>query len=204
MLFDGEIIYWNKHGKGFFTRIKHYKFAASLPEIILQTMPKHLFLLRHAETAEKQSGQTDKERELTPKGIKEAMLIGIYLQKSNIIFDVIISSTATRTRSTTQIVSDAMRANADKIIYEEALYEASLRTFLELINKLGDDLNTVMFVGHNPTISYLAEFLAPTPIGDMATGGLVIIKFDVSSWGKLVKGSGELVRYVAPPMLENN
>jgi phosphohistidine phosphatase len=167
-------------------------------------MPKYLFLLRHAETAEKQSGQTDKERELTSKGLKEAMLIGIYLQKSNTAFDTIISSTATRTRSTTQIVSDAMRASADKIIYEDQLYEASLRTFLALINKLDDDLNTVMFVGHNPTISYLAEFLASAPIGDMATGGLVTIKFDMASWSKVAKSSGELVRYVAPSMLENN
>jgi phosphohistidine phosphatase len=167
-------------------------------------MPKYLFLLRHAETAEKQSGQTDKERELTSKGLKEAMLIGIYLQKSNTKFDTIISSTATRTRSTTQIVSDAMRASADKIIYEDQLYEASLRTFLALINKLDDDLNTVMFVGHNPTISYLAEFLASAPIGDIATGGLVNIKFDMASWSKVTKSSGELVRYVAPSMLENN
>jgi phosphohistidine phosphatase len=167
-------------------------------------MPKQLFLLRHSESADKQSGQSDKERELTPKGIKESMLTGIYLLKSGVKLDAIISSSAARTRSTTQIVSDAMRADADKIIYEDQLYDASMRTFLEFINSLEDHLNNVMCVGHNPTISYLAEFLTRSHVGEMATGGLAIIKFDLTSWRKVEKGAGELVNYVSPSMLEHN
>jgi phosphohistidine phosphatase len=167
-------------------------------------MPKHLFLLRHAQSADKQMGQNDKQRELTPKGIKESMLTGTYLQKSGVALDAIISSSATRTVATTQIVSDAMRSDSDKIAYEDQLYDASLRTFLDVINSLDDHLEQVMCVGHNPTISYLAEFLSNSAFGEMATGGLAIIKFDIVSWNKVAKGTGELVRYVYPSMLEEN
>jgi phosphohistidine phosphatase len=167
-------------------------------------MPKHLFLLRHAQSADKQTGQNDKQRELTPKGIKESMLTGTYLLKNGVVFDAIISSSATRTVATTQIVSDAMRSDADKIRYEDELYDASMRTFLDFLTGLEDHLEQVMCVGHNPTISYLAEFLSNSVFGEMATGGLAIIKFDISSWSKVAKGAGELVRYVYPAMLEEN
>lgn len=167
-------------------------------------MSKHLFLLRHSESGEKQFGQHDKDRELTPKGIKESMLIGDFLLKGGYKFDAIVTSTANRAMSTTQIVSDAMRADSDKIVFEDELYEASMRTFLEFINKLEDNLNTVMCVGHNPTISYFSEFLTNATVDDMATGGLVIVKLKVSSWKEVNKGTAELVHYIYPSMLLNN
>jgi phosphohistidine phosphatase len=97
-----------------------------------------------------------------------------------------------------------MRSNADKIRHEDQLYDASMRTFLDFISGLDNHLEQVMCVGHNPTISYLAEFLSNATLGDMATGGLAIIKFDIPSWSKVEKGAGELVRYVYPSMLEEN
>jgi phosphohistidine phosphatase len=187
-----------------FSQIKHHKFRSDSWKSFLIGMPKHLFLLRHAESANKQLGQSDKERELTPKGIKESMLAGSYLLKSAVKFDVIISSTAARTRSTTQIVSDAMRSDPDKIIYEDQLYDASMRSFLEIINSLDDHFNYVMCVGHNPTISYLAEFLTNAQFGEMATGGLANIKFDITAWNKVTKGIGELVYYISPSMIQHN
>ena len=39
-------------------------------------MPYYLYLLRHGQAAEKQVNVTDKARELTPGGIKQAILIG--------------------------------------------------------------------------------------------------------------------------------
>ncbi len=44
-------------------------------------MHRYLYLLRHAESKEKQVGQDDHERKLTPRGMREALLIGTYLFK---------------------------------------------------------------------------------------------------------------------------
>ena len=166
-------------------------------------MPKFLYLLRHAQSAEKQSGQSDKERELTPAGMKESMLIGCFLEKSSVVFDAIFSSSANRAKNTTQLVSDVMHSDADKIIVDETLYDASLRTFLEYITHFDDGLNHVLCVGHNPTISWLSDFLTMAHLSEMVPGGLTIIKFNITSWKEVSKGCGEFVNYVYPAMLQS-
>lgn len=167
-------------------------------------MPKLLYLLRHAQSAEKQSGQPDKERELTTSGVKESLLIGNFLNKQNFFPDIIITSTANRAHSTARLVADALKLDLEKLVSDEELYTASVRTFFEFISRLDDSYNSALCVGHNPVISYLAEYLTKAEIGDMASGGLVTVKLAFSNWKDLGEGNGELVSYVYPEMLENN
>lgn len=164
-------------------------------------MAKLLYLLRHGDSAAKQLGGSDKERQLTANGMKESMQIGSFLQKNAVGLDQIVSSTAERAKNTTQIVSDAMRSNADKIFFQDELYDASFRTFFDLIINIEDHFNHVMFVGHNPTITYVAEYLTGESIGDLSTCGLVIVQFNVNSWKEVSKGSGKLLNHVYPAML---
>src|SRR6185436_11046641 len=117
-------------------------------------MPKHLYLLRHAASVEKHLHQHDKERELSQNGVQEAIQIGNFLSKSAIQFDRVISSNAARTITTTQIITDAIRLSPEKVFYDDDLYNASVRTFFEAVTKLDNSLNAVMYVGHNPSISY--------------------------------------------------
>lgn len=164
-------------------------------------MPKHLYLFRHAEAVDKQLHESDKNRELTATGMKDAVQMGAYLGRENIELDVIITSSAARTMSTAQIASDAMRFDAKKIMVDEELYNASVRTFFESVANLDDQYSKVMFVGHNPAISYLAEYLTQAEIGEMATAGIVHIKFNVTTWKGIKEGGGELVNYTFPGML---
>lgn len=164
-------------------------------------MPRYLYLLRHAESAEKQFGQQDKDRELTQRGVREALLIGSHLYKESVSFDAVYSSKATRASTTAGIVADAMKLDNDKIQVDEALYDASTRTFFEFVTQLDNDLQHVLCVAHNPVISYLAESLTKEEIGDMATAGLVSIKFPVDQWKLIEPGTGELEGYVKPEML---
>jgi phosphohistidine phosphatase len=168
------------------------------------SMPKHLYLFRHAESVDKQLREHDRDRELSSTGIKDSIQIGVYLSRENINLDLIITSSAVRTKATTQLAADAMKFDPAKILIEDELYEASVRTFLRFITELDDDNNSVMCVGHNPTITYLAECLTRAEIGDIATAGLCIIKFNINSWRDVQQGNGELVRYVYPAMLMNN
>lgn len=164
-------------------------------------MPRYLYLLRHAESAEKQFGQQDKERELTQRGIRESLLIGSHLYKESVSPDAIFASSAERARTTAGIVADAMKFDAEDIRVEDALYEASTRTFFEFITQLDNDLQHVLCVGHNPVISYLAELLTKEEIGDMPPGGIVTIRFVAEQWKLIEAGSGELESYMRPEML---
>ena len=146
-------------------------------------------------------GEPDKERELTSRGMRETILVGAYLYKENTSFDIVLCSVAERAKATANLMADAMKFEIEKIVPEEALYEASTRTFFEFISQINDDHQTVLCVGHNPSISYLAESLTKAEIGDMPPCGLAIIKFNVNSWKEVSQGSGELQNYVYPGML---
>ena len=164
-------------------------------------MPKYLYLLRHAESADKQFGQQDKERELTQRGVREATLIGTHLYNENISFSAIFSSSAERARTTAGIVADAMKVDNEKIHIEDALYDASTRTFFDFVTQIENDLIHVLCVGHNPVITYLAESLTKEVIGDITPGGIVAIKFASDQWKNIQPGSGELESYIRPEML---
>lgn len=164
-------------------------------------MSLYLYLLRHAESVEKQDGQHDRDRDLTQKGVREATLIGSYLYKENTAFDAVICSTALRAKATCVIVADAMKIENERIQESDSLYEASTRTFFEFVMQLDPHIKTVLCVGHNPVISYLAESLTKSEVGDMPPAGLAVIKFTSEGWKDIVPGEGELQNYIYPKML---
>jgi phosphohistidine phosphatase len=49
---------------------------------------------------------------------------------------------------------------ADDVRYEESLYDSRPGTVLDLVNGIGEDVGTLLVVGHEPTTSSLAFALA--------------------------------------------
>lgn len=164
-------------------------------------MPRYLYLLRHAESAEKQMSQHDRERELTQRGVREASLIGAYLLKENTKFDAVYCSSASRARSTAMVLAEAMKIEGEMIDEHDELYDASTRTFFEFITQLNDDEQTILCIGHNPVISYLAESLSKSEIGEMPPAGLAVLKFSLDHWKDILPGKAELQNYIYPKML---
>jgi phosphohistidine phosphatase len=161
-------------------------------------MERFLYLMRHAQSADKQPGQSDKDRELTVQGIRDSIKIGSWLHTQKINPDLIVSSTAMRAKATSGLLLDTLKLMPEKIQLNEELYEASVRTFLREITQLEDTLNHVLCVGHNPTISYLAEYLTKAEIGDLPPGGLVIIQFEILLWQKIGEASGKFIKLIIP------
>jgi phosphohistidine phosphatase len=159
-------------------------------------MFKQLYLLRHAEAAAKEARQDDKSRELTQTGIKDCMHLGAWLVAQGIHFDLFVSSSALRAEQTAELIAEAMKVENPKIQTEDVLYEASVRQLLDYVNNLEDGYNNVLLSGHNPAISYLAEYLTKADIGDMAPGSVAIIQFDLRSWKEVSENTGDLVKYV--------
>ncbi len=103
---------------------------------------------------------------------------------------------------TSKMVSEQLEAT-DRIQYVDEIYEASPRTLLGLINDLDDGIDEAMFVGHNPTFTYLAEYLSKEDLGNIPTAGCVKIKFDVDSWSLISEGLGELIWFEYPKKYSN-
>ena len=161
-------------------------------------MPKHLYLFRHAEAAVKESRQEDKARELAQAGLKDSLHMGAWFREQNFHFDLIASSSALRAEQTAALAAEGMKLENPKILLEDVLYEASARQFLDYINSIEDAYHHVLIVGHNPVISYLAEYLTKADVGEMTAGSVSIIKFNNNSWKEVSEASGQLVRYTTP------
>lgn len=153
-------------------------------------MPRTLYLMRHAEAAAKEARQEDKSRELTQSGVKDALHTGAWLREQNTNWDLIVSSSAIRAEQTALMVAEGMKLDHPRILLEDVLFDASVRQLLDYVNNIEDAYQSVLIVGHNPSISYLAEYLTKADIGDMAPGAVVIIKFELSSWKLVSENTG--------------
>ena len=161
-------------------------------------MTKLLFLYRHGEAAQSHSSDGDRERELTSKGISQSNQIGTYLLSNQLDVKTIFSSTALRAHQTAAITAEAMKMDTSAIVLDDELYSATTRMFFEFVSRMDSSLTNVMCVGHNPTLTYLAEYFTKESIGDIVPAGVVIIKFEIQSWSEVSQGNGQLVKYITP------
>lgn len=160
-------------------------------------MNKQLLLMRHAEARETESGSKDIHRPLTETGVRDASIVGRYLYGKSFSPDRIIASSAIRTRETAELLAEQVKYDTSRVQYEPEIYEASVRTLLGLINNFKEDWRSVALIGHNPAISYIAEYLTKADIGGMASCGIVLIQF-ATPWNEISEGVGTLEFYEDP------
>jgi len=157
-----------------------------------------LYLLRHAKSDWSVSGQKDIDRELNAKGINDALRIGRRLYDMEVMPDLIICSVAQRTRQTAEYICEQLKFDQDAIVFNEDIYEASMRTLFNTITTLDDQHKSVMLIGHNPGFTYLAEYLTKEVIENVPTCGVVCIEFDIDSWKEVSGGLGVLKWFIHP------
>lgn len=132
---------------------------------------RNLVLMRHAKSAYP-DGIADHDRPLAPRGIREAGLAGGWLRANLPAVDAVLCSTATRARQT--LAHTGIDAPAR---YAERLYGAAPGTVIEEINRVGDNVTTLLVVGHEPTTSALAIVLASISGTDAAVAERISEKF---------------------------
>ena len=162
---------------------------------------KRLILVRHAKSNLNQPLVSDHNRILSESGRNDAKLIGQYLYNNNYFPSHIISSTATRTLETAKIIIKEIgfKNNIEK---QSLIYGTSMLEILNLIHNIDNKWNTVMLVGHNPTITQLINHITNIKIDYMPTCGSTVIDFN-SNW-KEIKKNGELIDFIYPKKIKEN
>ncbi len=164
-------------------------------------MSKKLYLLRHASALDKLADQKDFERELNSTGMQNATRMGLHLASRKAAFDIIISSPAARALTTATLIAEQLHYDPSRIHANENVYEASVRSLLQTVNQFKDTWKDVLLVGHNPSVSYLAEYLSKYEIGHITTCGLVTLELQVKKWEEVSEGTTTFVNYEYPEML---
>ena len=132
-------------------------------------MAKTILLLRHAKSAWSDPRLDDHERPLNRRGEQAAKAMADHIARREPRPDLILCSTAMRTRQTLAPLLKLLDAPAPPIALEKALYLASENVLLAHLRSLADEVATVLLIGHNDGIWHLAEALAGSgPAGPLA------------------------------------
>ena len=166
-------------------------------------MIRDLLVVRHAHSVEAEARQEDRERELSPKGYQDATRLGHHLYERQQGVDLMLVSTARRAQSTAEIIAEQMHYGDQKLHLLEELYQASVRSVLDLIHQQSESTRQLMIVGHNPTLTYLVEYLSGEPISGMVPGGLFLLRSDVEQWAEVVQQRVDIVAYTTPDQLRS-
>jgi phosphohistidine phosphatase len=163
-----------------------------------------LLLLRHAKS-EYPDGVVDHERPLAPRGIREAGLAGDWIRANVPEVGGVLCSTATRTRQTLARTGlDVEDANAR---FEDDLYDTTPGTVIRLVNGTDDDVETLLVVGHEPTMSALSLGLSDPQTSNAEAAERISSKFPTSAiavlrtsqpWHRLELHTATLVAFHVP------
>lgn len=157
---------------------------------------KKLFIIRHAKSDWSNEKLDDYDRPLNQRGKKDAPLIGKILVKKKIVPDLIISSPAYRARKTSLKIASKV-GYADEILFNEYIYEATLRTLLDIINFIEDEYDDVYLIGHNPGLNMLGFYLVDFN-DNLPTCGVLEIEFNCETWREATKKNARLISYEYP------
>lgn len=165
---------------------------------------RRLLLLRHAK-AEHPDNVVDHERPLSLVGRRQSAGVGTALAEAGLVPDLVLCSSSLRTRQTWDLVRQALGADPEVQVSED-VYDAATRSLVELLRGVDGDVETLLVVGHEPTMSHVAELLAG-PDSDATTLARVRVGVPTASWSLLEwdgewsdldRGAATLVRLGVP------
>ena len=162
---------------------------------------KRMLLLRHAKSSWDDPGLPDHDRPLAPRGHRAAERMAEYLRSNAPAVDLVLCSSALRTRETLERMTDAF--GDAEIVLEDDLYGATDHELLDRLRRVAEGYEIVALIGHNPGIQDLGMALAGSGEdldrmrAKFPTGALAVLEFD-GPWRRLEPGGARLASFVTP------
>ena len=153
-------------------------------------MSRQLWFLRHGE-AIPHGAKADSDRELTPRGERQAQAAGQALARLGIEFEHCYSSPKVRARETARLACEGLGVNFDEVSSLSAGFDVDdLRELLHA----HEDETRLLFVGHEPDFSQVVHDLTGARL-DLKKGGVAAVRAE--------GGSAELLALLRPLELES-
>jgi phosphohistidine phosphatase len=168
-----------------------------------------LSLLRHAKSSWKDTSIPDKDRPLATRGTVEAPLMGKAMAKRGLEPDLVLCSSARRTRDTLELALPELKTEP-KILYEDGLYHGTPAEMLAILRGIAANASQVLLVGHNPELHTFAFDLigsGPNHLKHrletkLPTAGLVVMRFPAGAWHDVAVNTGKLELFLTPKDVE--
>jgi phosphohistidine phosphatase len=167
------------------------------------TNGRTLVIVRHAKSSW-DFDVDDHERPLSARGRRDAEALGRLLSQRSLRPDLVLCSTATRTRQTWEYAKVG-GATSGEVQYLRDIYHAWVPELLSMIREVPDEIHTLLVLGHAPGIPDLVEHLCiRTDSPDWAqmdskfpTSALAIVNAP-GPWAELGKDRAELSSFIVP------
>jgi phosphohistidine phosphatase len=146
-------------------------------------MNRQLILIRHTKSSHDNLLLSDFERPIRKDRAADAENIAKHLAKFNIQPDLVICSPAKRTKQTAEIVCPILGYATSQIEWNESIYESSEEDLLFAIQSTDATIKTLIIIGHNPAMTYLANRFSKNDfIANVPTSGVVGFSFQSKDW----------------------
>lgn len=163
-------------------------------------MTRRLVLVRHAKA--EPFASTDRARDLTDRGVREAEAAGAYLREQGLVPDHAVVSSSVRTRATWDAMARALGSTAE-VVFDDAVYSGSTDVVLESLRMVPEQARVVAFVGHQPTVGNVAHLLDDgtgdaealhSMLHGFPTASMAVFDVEVP-WSELDAETGRLVGF---------
>lgn len=169
---------------------------------------KTIFILRHAKSESDKLQMNDFERPLNGRGVEAAGKIGAYFKSKEYSCDIVLCSTAQRTRETFGLIKPSL-LDGVSAEFDDLLYLAEPKYLVRCLHALRDDVQSAMIIGHNPGLEQLAHSLVAKARGaesalqrsledGFPTCALAVVRSAAETWAGLKPGRCELLDFVRP------
>ena len=159
-----------------------------------------LLIYRHGKAAAREGTQEDRERELAPRGRRQAEEVGSYLAARRLFPDLVLASDSTRTRETVESTIGKWGRNT-KVRHLSQLYDGDWRDYVAAVAGHGAGAKCIMVVGHNPAVEEWIERIAGNHI-TIKTGCLVVADVEVAKAGDVSQDSPMKMSDIYTPAAE--
>ena len=136
---------------------------------------KKLYLLRHAKSSWKDFSIRDFDRPLNKRGKHDAPMMAARMKERGLHPDVILSSPAKRAKVTSRYFSEVLKT---KLLYVDSIYESSATRLREIAKDAFKEYDSVMLVGHNPSMTVFGNSLSEHYIDNIPTTGIIGFAFE--------------------------
>ncbi len=164
-------------------------------------MTNRLLLVRHAKSSWDEPATPDRDRPLAKRGRSAAARLGAHLRSSGLLPDLVLCSSALRTRRTLELLG--LPDTHER--FEDRLYGASDREILACIREMAGASRTLLVIGHNPGMQDLAVELVGPELDEAAVRlrerfpTCALASFEIEgAWHELGPGRARLSSFVVP------
>ena len=151
---------------------------------------RSIIIFRHGKSDWDAIYDRDHNRPLSKRGLKASKKMGQYLNKIEQIPEIVISSSAIRTKNTAKLAMEYGNWSS-KFVIETKIYGGTSETLLSIIHSTEDKYKSICLVGHQPTCSSFIS-LCTYHSQRFTTASMAKINFKTNNWSEINFGGGIL------------